>query len=300
MEFVNALRVFGEVARHESFTAAAKELRFSTASVSRIIGELENDLGVRLFNRTTRRVQSTDAGLEFLRSSTGVLEEIDLLRSRTRERHNSPRGLLRVSSVTAFGNECLAPAIPGFLECYPGIKISVDISNRMVDLIEEHYDVAIRVGPLEDSSLIAKKIFDQQHIIVATPEYCERFGVPETLRELTRHRSITQISGEWGRVHQFKHGKNLVSFKSPEDCVVSSPSAARNAVLTGYGYTLLPDYLAIDDIVNGRLIQLLEDYKPVEQPIYAVMPHRRYVPGKARVFLDYLVEHFSPETKPLM
>ena len=300
MEFVNALRVFGEVARHESFTAAAKELRLSTASVSRIIGELENDLGVRLFNRTTRRVQLTDAGLEFLRNSTGVLEEIDLLRSQTRERHNSPRGLLRVSSVTAFGNECLAPAIPGFLERYPGIKISVDISNRMVDLIEEHYDVAIRVGPLEDSSLIAKKIFDQQHIIVATPEYCERFDVPETLRELTRHRSITQISGEWGRVHQFKRGKNLVSFKSPEDCVVSSPSAARNAVLTGYGYTLLPDYLVIDDIASGRLIQLLEDYKPVEQPIYAVMPHRRYVPGKARVFLDYLVEHFSPETKPLM
>ena len=140
---------------------------------------------------------------EFLRSSTGVLEEIESLRSQTRERHNSPRGLLKVSSVTAFGNECLVPAIPGFLERYPGIKISVDISNRVVDLIEEHYDVAIRVGPLEDSSLIAKKIFDQRLIFVATPEYCARFGVPKTLDELTRHRSISQISGEWGRVHQF-------------------------------------------------------------------------------------------------
>ncbi len=293
MEFVSAMRVFGEVARHESFTAAAKELRLSTASVSRIIGELENDLGVRLFNRTTRRVQTTDAGMEFLRSSTGVLEEIESLRSQTRERHNSPRGLLRVSSVTGFGNECLAPAIPGFLERYPGIKISVDISNRMVDLIEEHYDIAIRVGPLEDSSLIAKKIFDQRHIFVATPGYCERFGAPKTLDELSRHRSISQISGEWGRAHQFKHRKSLVTFKSPEDCVVSSPGAARNAVLTGYGYTLLPDYLAIDDIANGRLIQLLEDYKPVAQPIYALMPHRRYVPAKARVFFDYLMEHFS-------
>jgi DNA-binding transcriptional LysR family regulator len=293
MDFVNAMRVFGEVARHESFTAAAKELRLSTASVSRIIGELENDLGVRLFNRTTRRVQPTDAGMEFLRSSTGVLEEIELLRSQTRERHNSPRGLLRVSSVIGFGNECLAPAIPGFLERYPGIKISVDISNRMVDLIEEHYDVAIRVGPLEDSSLIAQKIFEQRIIFVATPVYCERFGVPKTLDELARHRSISQFSGEWGRAHQFKQGKSLVTFKSSEDCVVSSPGAARNAVLTGYGYTLLADYLVIDDIANGRLIQLLEDYKPVAQPIYALMPHRRYVPAKARVFFDYLVEHFS-------
>lgn len=293
MEFVNAIRVFGEVARHESFTAAAKELRLSTASVSRIIGELENDLGVRLFNRTTRRVQPTDAGLEFLRRSTGVLEEIELLRGQTRERHNSPSGLLRVSSVIGFGNECLAPAIPGFLERYPGIRISVDISNRVVDLIEEHYDVAIRVGPLEDSSLIAKKIFDQRVIFVATPGYCKRFGVPKTLEDLTRHRSISQISGEWGRVHQFKYKNSLVTYKSPEDCVVSSPSAARNAVITGYGYTLLAEFLVIDDIANGRLVQLLKDYKPFNQPIYALMPHRRYVPAKARVFFDYLVEHFS-------
>jgi len=293
MDFVNAIRIFGEVARHESFTAAAKELRFSTASVSRIIGELENDLGVRLFNRTTRRVQPTDAGLEFLRRSTGVLEEIELLRGQTRERHNSPRGLLRVSSVTAFGNECLTLAIPGFLERYPGIKISVDISNRVVDLIEEHYDVAIRVGPLEGSSLIAKKIFDQRVIFVATPGYCERFGVPKTIEDLTRHRSISQISGEWGRVHQFKYRNSLVTYKSPEDCVVSSPGAARNAVLTGYGYTLLAEFLVTDDIANGRLVRLLKDYKPVNQPIYALMPHRRYVPAKARVFFDYLVEHFS-------
>lgn len=163
----------------------------------------------------------------------------------------------------------------------------------MVDLIEEHYDVAIRVGPLQDSSLIAKKIFNQQHIFVATPEYCERFGVPKSLDELKRHRSISQISGEWGRVHQFEYENNLVSFKNPEECVVSSPSAARNAVLTGYGYTLLPNYFAIDDIANGRLIQLLADYQPVDQPIYALMPYRRYVPAKARVFLDYLLEHFS-------
>ena len=293
MDFVNAIRIFGEVARHESFTAAAKELRLSTASVSRIIGELENDLGARLFNRTTRRVQPTDAGLEFLRRSTGVLEEIELLRGQTREHHNSPSGMLRVSSVVGFGNECLALAIPSFLERYPGIKISVDISNRMVDLIEEHYDVAIRLGPLEDSSLIAKKIFDQRLIFVATPEYCERFGVPKTLEELTHHRSISQISGEWGRVHQFKYRNSFVTYKSPEDFVVSSTGAARNAVLTGYGYTLLAEYLATNDIANGRLVQLLKDYKPVNQPIYALMPHRRYVPAKARFFFDYLVEHFS-------
>jgi len=293
MEFVHATRVFGEVARFESFTAAAKELRLSTASVSRIVGELENDLGVRLLNRTTRRVQPTDAGLDFLRDSAGLLDEIESLRSQTRERHNSPRGLLRVSSVTGFGNECLAPAIPGFLERYPDVRISVDISNRVVDMIEEHYDVAIRVGPLEDSTLVAKKIYNQRMIFVATPEYCERFGKPKTLGDLKHHRSISQINGEWGREHQFTYRKKLLTFKNPEDFIVSSPSAARNAALTGYGYALLGNYFATKDITSGRLIHLLKDYKPVDQPIFALMPHRRYVPAKARVFLDYLTDHFS-------
>lgn len=293
MEFVHAIRVFGEVARFESFTAAAKELRLSTASVSRIVGELENDLGVRLLNRTTRRVQPTDAGLDFLRDSAGLLDEIESLRSQTRERHNSPRGLLRVSSVTGFGNECLAATIPGFLERYPDVRIAVDISNRVVDMIEEHYDVAIRVGPLEDSTLVAKKIYDQRMIFVATPEYCERFGEPKTLGDLKHHRSISQIHGEWGREHQFIHRKKLLTFKNPEDFVVSSPSAARNAVLTGYGYVLLGNYFATKDITSGRLIHLLKDYKSVDQPIYALIPHRRYVPAKAKVFLDYLAECFS-------
>lgn len=293
MEFVQAIRVFGEVARLESFTAAARELRLSTASVSRIVGELESDLGVRLLNRTTRRVQPTDAGLDFLRDSAGLLEEIESLRSQTRERHNSPRGLLRISSVTGFGNECLAAAIPGFLERYPQVRVSVDISNRVVDLIEEHYDVAIRVGPLDDSTLVAKKIYNQRMIFVATPEYCERFGEPKTLGDLKRHRSISQINGEWGREHQFVYRKKLLNFKNPEDFVVSSPGAARNAVLTGYGYALLGNYFATKDIADGRLVHLLKDYKPVDQPIYALMPHRRYVPAKARVFLDYIAEYFS-------
>lgn len=293
MEFVHAIRVFAEVVRFESFTAAARELRLSTASVSRIVGELENDLGVRLLNRTTRRVQPTDAGLDFLRDSAGLVDEIESLRSQTRERHNSPRGLLRVSSVTGFGNECLAAAIPGFLESYPEVRISVDINNRVVDMIEEHYDVSIRVGPLEDSALVAKKIYNQRMIFVATPEYCERFGEPKKLADLKRHRSISQINGEWGREHQFTYRKKLLTFKNPEDFVVSSPSAVRNAVLTGYGYALLGNYFATNDIANGRLVHLLKDYKPIDQPIFALMPHRRYMPAKARVFLDYLAEHFS-------
>ena len=295
MDFVQAMRVFTEVARQESFTSAARELRLSTSSVSRIVGELENDLGVRLLNRTTRRVLPTDEGLNFLSDSAGLLDEIESLRRETQERHNTPRGSLRISCVTGFGNECLVPAIPGFLEQYPQVSISVDISNRSVDLIEEHYDIAIRVGPLEDSSLVAKKIYDQKMLFVATPEYCDRFGKPKTIADLKSHRFISQINGEWGRQHQFFYKNKPITFKSPEEFVVNSPGAARNALLTGYGCGLLGNYFATSDIRKGRLIHLLKDYQPIEQPIFALMPQRRYVPAKARVFLDYLTAQFSPE-----
>ena len=160
-------------------------------------------------------------------------------------------------------------------------------------MIDEHYDLAIRVGPLQDSTLVAKKIYNQQIFFVAAPEYCERYGEPKTLGDLKRHRSVVQINGEWGRRHQFYHRKKLVTFNSPEDFVVSSPGAARNAVLTGYGYTLMGNYLANKDIASGRLVRILKDYQPVDQPIFALLPQRRYVPAKARVFLDYLAEHFA-------
>ena len=144
MDLIVAMRVMTEVSRLGSFTAAGRELGFSTASVSRIIAELESDLDVRLINRTTRQLSLTEAGEELVQRSLGVLEELDALRSYVRDRHETPRGRLRVSCVTGFGNECLAPAIPAFLERFPQLQISLDISNRNVDLIEEHYDVAIR------------------------------------------------------------------------------------------------------------------------------------------------------------
>ena len=128
---------------------------------------------------------------------------------------------------------------------------------------------------------------------MATPDYCRRFGCPETLHDLRNHRSITQISGEWGRAHKFQYGKKVVTFEPRTDFVVSSPEAARNAALTGYGYCLTTDFSVAQDIAEGRLLRLLQDYAPVEQMIYAVFPHRRYLPAKVRVFVDYLVDRFA-------
>lgn len=215
MDMVQAMRVAVEVARLGSFGGAGRELRLSAASVSRIISDLEADLGVRLFNRTTRSLNLTDAGQEFVRESSGMLEELENMRSMVRERHAVPRGELRISCVAAFGSECLAPALPPFLQAYPQLSVSVDIGNRLVDLIEEHYDVAIRVGPLPDSSLIAQKITSQRVLIVASPEFCRRHGTPTDIADLGSLSSITQISGEWGRVHRFRHKGKAVDLEVP-------------------------------------------------------------------------------------
>ena len=282
-----------EVARHNSFSAAGRELRLSAPSVSRIIAELEADMGVRLFNRTTRQINLTDAGLEFVSRSSGLLDELDLLRGAVRDRHATPRGELRVSCVTAFGNECLAPALPEFMRRFPQITVSCDIGNRLVDLIGEQFDVAIRVGPLSDSSLIARKISTQRVVFVASPSFCERYGTPQNFDELRQYPSVTQVSGEWGRRHQFRRGAELIDFEVPQHLTMNSAQAVKNACLTGYGYSILNDFMVTEEIASKRLVRLLEDFVPLDQSIYAFYAERVHMPEKIRVFVDYLMEVFA-------
>lgn len=293
MDIVEAMKVAVAVARHNSFSAASRDLRLSAASVSRIVAELEADLGVRLFNRTTRQLNLTDAGTEFVQKSVGLLEELDLMRSAVHERHETPKGRLRVSCVTAFGNECLAPAIPEFSRRFPQLDISIDFGNRLVDLIGEQFDVAIRVGPLSDTSLIARKIFTQRIVFVASPEFCERHRPPKTLDEITSWPSVTQVSGAWGHMHRFSYEGKFIDFEVPQRLTMNSARAVRNACITGQGYSLLPDFVVAQDISENRLVRLLPDHEPVEQPILAFYAQRRHIPQKIRVFVDFLIQAFG-------
>jgi LysR family transcriptional regulator for bpeEF and oprC len=293
MDMVEAMRVAVAIGQRKNFSSAGRDLGLSGPSVSRIVAELEADLGARLFNRTTRQLSLTDAGTEFVKKSSAILEDLDQMRSSVRDRHESPRGQLRISCVTAFGNECLAPAIPGFRKRFPQLDLSVDLGNRLVDLIGEHFDVAIRVGPLKDSSLIAQKISAQRIIIVAAPQFCETYGTPRSLEEAATLTSITQISGEWGRAHQFSHNGKLIDFEVPQHVTMNSARAVRNACIAGGGYSLLPDFVVAKDIEEGRLVRLLPTYKPADQPIFAYYAQRQHTPRKIRVFIDYLTEAFS-------
>ncbi len=296
MDMLLAMNLVGEIAHRGSFAAAAEALHLSPPSVSRIVSELETDLGVRLFNRTTRQIALTEAGERFLRRSSTIVEEIAALREETRAQHGQPRGQLRVSCVNGFGNMLLAPAIPRFLDMYPQVRVDLEISNRLVDLVHEHVDVAIRVGTGKggvDSSLVARRIFAQKLIFVATPDYIARHGAPQSLDDLAGHRVVKQVTGTWGRVNHLRHGGETVEYSAPDDFVLNSPIAARNAALAGYGLWLGTDYFVAEDLAEGRLVRLLPDYETVDQPILAVYVHRTHVPAKIRVFLDYLAEVFA-------
>lgn len=293
MDLVEAMKVAVAVARHNSFSAASRELRLSAASVSRIVAELEADLGVRLFNRATRQINVTDAGMEFVEKSTGLLEELDIMRSVVRERHETPKGRLRVSCVTAFGSERLAPIMPEFSRRFPQLEVSIDLSNRLVDLIGEQFDVAIRVGPLSDTSLIAQKIFTQRIVFVASPTFCERYGRPKSLDEVGSLPAVMQVSGEWGRVHRFSHNGAVTDFEVPQRLTMNSARAVRNACITGHGYSLLPDFVVAEDIIENRLVRLLPEHEPVAQPIFAFFAQRRHTPQKIKVFVDFLVAAFG-------
>ena len=293
MDRLHAIRVFTEVARQGSFSAASRSLNISAPSVSRLVSDLENDLGVRLFNRSTRAVALTEDGERFLDRSVPLVDELDLLAEEIRERQHRPMGRLRISSVIAFGQEVISPALTQFMEQNPGIEVELDLTNRKVDLVEEHFDLAIRIGGtdgLEESSLKARKIYSQKLTFVATPDYVRAAGTPESLDELSDHRVVKQISGNWGRVNHLRHAGSVVVFTLPERFVVNSPNAARNAVLTGNAIGLLADYLTADLLSDGRLVRVLPQYETLEQPVYAVFVHRNYMPAKVRTFIDFLGE----------
>lgn len=292
MDKFQCMRAFREVAQQGGFAAAARVLNSSPPSVTRLISELEEDLGIRLFTRSTRNVNLTEEGELLLRRGVALVDELDAVTDEIRDSQHTPRGHLRVSSVVAFGQERVAPAIPAFMQLYPNVRVELEISNRKVDLVQEHYDLAIRIGGsdgLEVSSLKARKIFSQKLVFVATPEYVARHGEPDTLDALEQHLVVKQVSGNWGRENDFWYQGEKLSFSLPERFLVNSPNAARNVVLTGGAIGLINDYLVAEMISDGRLVRILPEFQTLDQPIYAVFVHRNYMPAKVRVFIDHLV-----------
>lgn len=294
MDRLTSIEVFLEVARHESFSAAADELGLSKAMVSRHVGQLENKLGVRLLNRTTRSVGLTEAGSAYRDRMKELLEDLEETEQSVAKLNTEPRGMLRVLAPTSFGSFHLARAIADFRKTYPEVDVDLVLTDRPGDLVEEGLDLAIRVGELEDSNLVARKLAQARVVVCASPQYLEAHGRPRHPDDLRRHDCLVytgrQLSGDWSFTID-----GTVRMDRLEGHIRSNiGDALRVAALQGSGIVQMPTYMVGLDIAARRLEVVLENFEPPPRPVYATYLYRRYLSAKVRAFVNFLSERFYP------
>lgn len=289
MDAITRMRCFIQVVDSNGFSAAAREMGRSKALVSKYVGELEDELGVRLLNRTTRQVSLTEVGEAYYKEAAEILQRIDDLQASVQSSHQEVRGRLRVSAPRSMGDDMLNKPMMQFLAQYPDIRLDLRLEDRFVDLVEEGFDLAIRVTQLEDSSLIARKIAPFRTVVCATADVIKKHGAPKVPADLTARPCIIDTNYRYKQNWAFEaNGERLsVSVNGPLE--VNSASAAREAALANLGFLRTPLFFVANDVRDGDLIVLLEEYEEPQRGIYAVYPHRRHLSAKVRAFVDFLV-----------
>lgn len=285
------LAVFARVVTAGSFTAAARDLGISKSAASRSVSRLEDRLGTRLLNRTTRQLAVTEAGREIHGRAVRMVAEAEAAELAAARLAEGPRGTLRVNGPVIFGERYLAPLLPGFLEQHPDVRIELSLTDQFVDVVDEGWDVAVRIAALADSSLVARKLAPAQGAIVASPAYLERRGVPRTPADLAAHDcirySLMSAQMEWRFVDA--DGKPVAV---PIEGRLESDHGGSilQAVIGGAGIAMLPLFICGEALREGRVVSLLEDWLPESRSaIWAVYPHSRHVSPKVRAFVDFLV-----------
>ncbi|MCA0424074.1 MAG: LysR family transcriptional regulator [Proteobacteria bacterium] len=288
------LRTFTIAAKAGSFTTAAITLGLTPSAVSRIVSRLEDRIGVRLFNRTTRRIDLTPEGESYLSGVLFVLNEIEELEASVGQSSTRPKGLLRINSGTAFGNHQLMPVLPEFLDRYPEISVFVDLTDRRVDIAAERADVAIRTGPVGDDRLIARQIKTIRRVICAAPSYLARFGRPERPEDLRHHRCITFSDQPMLSRWPFRGANGPEYIDASGRVQVSSGDALAGIAIAGAGIVRIADIIVSDALRDGRLVPLLVDRHIVDEvPVSAIYLPGRHRAPKVRVFIDFLLERLG-------
>jgi DNA-binding transcriptional LysR family regulator len=294
MDRFDEINAFAAVADARSFTQGARRLGVSSAQVSKLVARLENRLGARLLNRTTRDVSLTDTGRAYLERARVLLDDFEALEGSVRDQ-GGPRGLLKVSAPVSFGASQLTPALLDFACAYREISLDVSSTDRMVNLVEEGFDVAVRIGQLPDSSVIARKLAAVRLVTCASPDYLARAGVPATPQDLAQHEAIIDTNARdptvWtygllnDRFEVRVHGR--MRFNGAEACVAAG--------VRGLGVIRTPAFAAAEDLRAGRLVPLLCAYEPQLIHVHAVYPHARHLAGKVRAFVDFLADRYAGE-----
>ena len=284
---------FVYVAEYESFTRAAKELGVSTAQVSRQISALEKRLNIKLLYRTTRKVSLTEEGRVFYHHCRGVLDGLDAAEQAVSNLQSKPQGRIKLTAPVTYGEQQLLPLVNNFMVQYSDIEVTAFLSNQKIDLIDGGYDLAIRIGKLSDSTMMAKKLSHRTNFVCAAPDYLKKYGIPHSLTELSQHNCLLGTRDYWHFIEDGKNAdkeKNLRVFGSVQ---YNSGHSLVDAALKGLGIVQLPDYYVQKHLTSGALVSMLDKYREPEESIWAVYPHNRHLSPKIRLLVDYLAEYLA-------
>jgi DNA-binding transcriptional LysR family regulator len=285
------MRTFVTVVEAEGFSEAARRLGVSKALISKQISQLEEHLDVRLLHRTTRRISATSTGQAYFEQCRPLLAELDDLDDAVQSNNTNPKGELRVTAPASFAELHLMSVVSDFSKRFPEVTLNVDLTDRYVDLVEERIDVAIRIGTLTDSSLVARKLGNVSMLVCASPGFLAQHGEPTLPHQLADYACVVDSNYSGGTHWTLGKGDNIVTTEVHTRLVVNSARAARELVIAGHGIGLLPSFVVFTDIAQGSLKYLLTDYPCEPFGIYAVYPHRKHLSAKVRLFIDTAVEH---------
>ena len=293
MDTLTRIRAFIDVVEAEGFSAAARKMGRSKALLSKYVRELEDELGALLLNRTTRQFSLTEAGHTYYRTASDILKEIDNLADFVRENNADLKGRLRISAPRTYMDDDIGHSLIDFAKAHPDLSLEILSEDRFVDLIEEGFDVAIRITKLEDSGMIARKLADFRIYVCATPEFIEKHGPLNHPNDLSGVPFIIDTNTRsHNNIRFVERDGSAFSVPVTGPIEVNSPLATLRAARAGLGVAAVPDFVARAVIDSGEMVSLFDEYLPADRGIYAVYPHRRYLPAKVRTFVDFLSNWF--------
>ncbi|HEY2048486.1 MAG TPA: LysR substrate-binding domain-containing protein [Caulobacteraceae bacterium] len=301
MDRLEAMRLFARVVERRSFTQAANDLGLPRSTATQVIKQLEERLGVRLLQRTTRTVRPTLDGEAYYRRCLAILDDVE--DAENAFRGAAPKGMLRIEVQGTLARHFLTPGLPGFFARYPGIDIAMSESERWVDVVREGVDCVLRFGVLPDSDLVARQVTMLERITVAAPAYLAQFGRPETPGDLAGHRQVGLRSITTGalRVFEFEspNGEVIRLDDMPAPYSVTGTESLRDGVLLGLGLAQMPVFHVADDLAEGRLERVLADYRAPSMPVSVLYPRNRQLSPRVRLFIDWAVGQFAT-SEPLI
>jgi len=294
MDSLTRIRAFIDVVEAEGFSAAARKVGRSKALLSKYVRELEDDLGALLLNRTTRQFSLTDTGRTYYRSAAEILREMENLADQVRESSSSMKGRIKITAPRTFADADIGQSLIDFAAVHPDISLEIILDDRMIDLVDEGFDMGIRITRLQDSGLIARKLAPFSVIPVASPEFLQRYGPVSHPSDLTKLPCLIDTnSRNIGTWRFMAPDGEPISIGAKGRLEVNSPLATKRAAENGLGIAMLPDFIARKSINDGKLVPILESFLPDNAGIYAIYPERRYLPAKVRTLVDYLSQWFK-------